>query len=111
MEREGLAVDDQPAPQAAHSRFGGKPYLQHLESIENAFPALKSFLEKLANHKDYGRKVVRMHYNQRKPERCYCLKFEETSVSAVEEDGFEGPAALKEYLEQNPARESLEEKK
>ena len=102
-----------PQP-AAHPRFGGKPYLQCLESLENAFPALKSFLEKLANENDRGREVVKTHYqrmHQRRPGRCYCLKFEESRVSIVKENGFESPAALREYLEKNPAKESREGKK
>ena len=102
-----------PRP-AAHPRFGGKPYLQCLESLENAFPALKSFLEKLTNKNDDGREVVKRHYqrkHQRGPGRCYCLRFEESSASVVKENGFGSPAALREYLEKNPAKKSREVKK
>jgi hypothetical protein len=111
------APHDQPttSPQpAANPRLGGKPYLQCLESLENAFPALKSFLEKLTNEEDDGRKVIRKYYQrtpQRGPGRCYCLKFEESSVCRVQENGFESSAALREYLEKDPAKESREVKK
>ena len=40
---------------AAHSRFGGRPYLQCLKSLENAFPALKPFLENISKENDHGR--------------------------------------------------------
>jgi hypothetical protein len=98
----------------ANPRFEGKSYLKCLKSLENAFPALKSFLEKLADENDSGRKVVKQHYqreHQRGPGRCYCLKFEESSVCIVKEDGFESPAALRKYLEKNPARRSREVEK
>lgn len=98
---------------AAQRRFVKKPYLQCLESLENSFPALKLFLEKLANE-DPGREVVKAHYqreHQRGPGRCYCLKFEKSSVSIVKENGFESPAALRKYLEDNPAKKSREVEK
>lgn len=111
------APSNQPntIPQSvAHSCFEGKPYLQCLESLKNAFPALKSLLEKLTDENDLGREVVKMYYQreyQREPGRCYCLKFEESSVSLVKENGFESPAALRAYLEKNPAKDSREVKK
>jgi hypothetical protein len=94
---------------ATHPRFEGKPYLQRLESLNNAFPALKSFLDKLANENEWGRKFVKNHYmtkHQRGPGRCYCLKFDSSSVSVVKEAGFDNPATLRTYLENNPAMKS-----
>ena len=101
-----------PQP-TAHPRFEGKPHLQCLESMKSAFPALKSFLEELANEKDHGREAVKTHYqrkHQRGPGRCYCLKFEDSNVSIVKENGFESPATLRDYLEKNPAQKSREVK-
>jgi hypothetical protein len=93
----------------AHSSFERKPYLQCLESLHGAFPALKSFLEKLANEDEPGREAVKTHYHQahqRVPGRCVCLNFEDDKVSILREGGFESPAALRTYLENNPATES-----
>ncbi|KAI4650657.1 hypothetical protein J4E93_003014 [Alternaria ventricosa] len=94
-------------------RFEGKPYLQCLDTLEDAFPALKSFLEKLANEGEAGRKAVRQHYekeHQRTPGRCYCLEFKAKSVVEVEKGGFESAAALREYLKKKPANKSREER-
>jgi hypothetical protein len=108
------ATNDQPMTTkeaTAHSRFGGKPYLQRLKLFENAFPALKSFSENISDENDPGRRTVTAHYQraqQRVPGRCYCLKFEDNSVCAVGENGFESPGALREYLTMNPAKESRE---
>ena len=94
-------------------RFEGKPYLQCLDTLEDAFPALKSFLEKLANEGEAGRKAVRQHYekeHQRTPGRCYCLEFKAKSVVEVEKGGFKSAAALREYLKEKPANKSREER-
>jgi hypothetical protein len=91
-------------------RFSGKPYLQRLESLGNAFPALRAFLDKLTNENERGRKVVKSYYethHNRGPGRCYCLQFEDdSSVSVVKDAGFDSPATLKSYLERNPASKS-----
>jgi hypothetical protein len=110
------AANDQPSTMkedAAHSRFRGRPYLQCLKSLENAFPALKTFFENISKENDHGREIVTAHYQReqhRAPGRCYCLKFEDKSVSTVNETGFESPSALREYLSMNPAKESREAK-
>jgi hypothetical protein len=101
------------AQPAAHSSFEGKPYLQCLESLHGAFPALKSFLDKLANENEPGRNIVKTHYHQahqRVPGRCVCLNFEDNKVSIVKEGGFESPAALRTYLENNSATNSRAKK-
>jgi hypothetical protein len=98
---------------AGASRFAGKPYLQCLETLENAFPALKTFLEKLANEQEAGREAVNLYYRtkeQRVPGRCYCLNFTDDSVTVAEEGGFESPATLRTYLENNPATQSRKDK-
>lgn len=98
---------------AAASRFERKPYLQCLETLENAFPALKTFLEKLANKKEAGREAVSNYYKikgQRIPGRCFCLIFHDSSVTVVDEGGFESPATLRAYLEKNPATQSRNDK-
>lgn len=98
----------QPPP-----RFEGKPYLQCLDTLVDAFPALKSFLEKLANEDEAGRRAVREYYQakpQRTPGRCYCLEFHGQSVSVVEEGGFKSAAALREYLTRKPANKSREKR-
>ena len=95
-------------------RFSGRPYLQCLESFENSFPALKSFLGPLGNEKNHDREVVETYYrrqHQRTAGRCVCLIFGESSVSVVEENGFDNPEALRSYLEKNPAKGSRETKK
>ena len=95
------------------SRFKGKPYLQCLETLENTFPALKTFLEKLANEQEAGREAVNRYYRtqeQRVPGRCYCLEFTEESVSIVKEGGFKSPATLRTYLENNPVSRSRTDK-
>jgi hypothetical protein len=97
------------AQPAAPSNFQDKPYLQCLDSLHHAFPALKSFLEKLANVNEPGREAVQSHYrkyHQREPGRCYCLNFNDDSVTIVNEGCFESSAALRTYLEQNPAAQS-----
>ncbi|KAI4669112.1 uncharacterized protein J4E79_001155 [Alternaria viburni] len=94
-------------------RFEGKPYLQCLDTLEDAFPALKSFLEKLANEGEAGRQAVRQHYekeHQRTPGRCYCLEFKAKSVVEVEKGGFKSAAVLREYLKEKPANKSREER-
>ncbi len=97
-----------PKPQS-RPRFDGKPYLQCLQSLENSFPALKSFLRVIGDKNDRERHIVESWYRQnhkRGPGRCYCLKFEDASVSSVEEGGFKDADGLREYLKKNPAAES-----
>src|SRR5580693_6917313 len=95
------ATSDQPSPMkedTARSRFGGRPYLQRLKLLENAFPALKPFLEYITKENDHGREIVKTHYQrdqQRVPGRCFGLKFEDNSVSAIKDNGFESPDALR----------------
>lgn len=94
-------------------RFAGKPYLQCLETLEGAFPALKSFLEKLAYETDPGRQAVQAYHKKnfnRVPGRCYCLEFGKDSVTSIQPRGFESPAALRAYFEKHPAAKSREEK-
>lgn len=94
-------------------RFEGKPYLQCLETLEDAFPALKSFLEKLANETEPGRQAVNTHYqakHERSPGRCYCLEFKDESVSVIGKGVFESAGALREYLQKKPATQSRNEK-
>lgn len=93
----------------ATSSFQGKPYLQCLESLHHSFPALKSFLEKLANEDEPGRKAVQDHYTDRNksgPGRCYVLDFTDTKVSVIGDGACEDPAALRSYLEEHPAKQS-----
>jgi hypothetical protein len=101
------------AQTAATSRFEEKPYLQCLETLENAFPALKTFLEKLANEEDAGREAVNYYYRtqeRRVPGRCYGLNFTDNNVAALKEGGFESPTTLRTYLENNPATQSRKNK-
>jgi hypothetical protein len=96
-----------------HPRFESKPYLQCLETLEDAFPALKSFLEKLANKDEPGRQAVDSHYRRnhdRAPGRCYCLEFKEKSVSVVEDGAFKSAGALRAYLKKKTATKSREDK-
>jgi hypothetical protein len=96
-------------PTGPHQRFKDKPYLQCLETLEDAFPALKSFLEKLANEEEPGRKAVNSHYqvkHGRAPGRCYCLEFKDDPVSVVEEGVFGSPSTLRTYLKNKSATES-----
>ncbi|CAN9223541.1 unnamed protein product [Alternaria alternata] len=100
-------------PAEPHQRFKNKPYLRCLETLEDAFPALKSFLEKLANEEEPGRKAVNSHYQAkhgRAPGRCYCLEFKDDPVSVVEEGVFESPSTLRAYLKKKSATESRIEK-
>jgi hypothetical protein len=99
-------------PAETRPRFKDKPYLQCLETLEDAFPALKSFLEKLANETEPGREAVRRHYKEkhkRAPGRCICLEFKADSVSVVEEGVFESAGALRAYLKKKSAKKSREE--
>ncbi|CAN9191651.1 unnamed protein product [Alternaria alternata] len=96
-----------------HQRFKNRPYLQCLETLEDGFPALKSFLEKLANEEEPGRKAVNSHYleqHRRPPGRCYCLEFKDESVSVIDEGVFESAGALRGYLQKKPATQSRNEK-
>lgn len=93
--------------------FEGRPYLKCLKTLGNSFPALNSFLEKLANEADPGRQAVKLHYqatHRREPGRCYCLKFEDDRVTSVVQDGFENSIALREYLKKYPADQSRKNK-
>lgn len=90
--------------------FQAQPYLQHLLTLQSTFPPLRSFLGKLANV-DTGRKLVQNYYTAdggRFPGRCYGLQFDDDHVRPLQGliDGFEGPRALRNYLEQNPAKAS-----
>lgn len=89
--------------------FEGQPYLQQLRKLQHAFPALKSFLAKLANV-DAGRRLVRDHYTscERVPGRCHALEFKENSVQVLSdhENGFANPEALRQYMAAHPAKES-----
>jgi hypothetical protein len=100
-------------PAEPHQRFKDKPYLQCLGTLEDAFPALKSFLEKLANEEEPGRKAVNSHYleqHRRAPGRCYCLEFKDESNSVIDKGAFESADALREYLQKKPATQSRDEK-
>ncbi|KAI4703869.1 hypothetical protein J4E81_000933 [Alternaria sp. BMP 2799] len=100
-------------PTSPPPRFEGKPYLQCLDTLEDAFPVLKSFLEKLANEEEAGRRAVRQYYekeHQRTPGRCYCLEFKAKSVEVVEEGVFETADALRAYLQKKSANKSRQEK-
>jgi hypothetical protein len=96
----------------AKAEFVGQPYLQRLRSLENAFPAFKSFLDKIKNA-DVGRQLVEDFYKRhhdRTPGRCYCLHFEEDKVSRLEgyPNGFASPETLSQYLRDHPAKVSRE---
>jgi hypothetical protein len=105
----GPAVDQTEAPH----RFENKPYLRCLETLENAFPALKTFLEKLANDNEPGRKAVKAHYkdnHNREPGRCYCLNFSNESISITGDGAFKSVDALKKYLGEVSAEQSRKDK-
>lgn len=94
--------------------FPGKPYFTALHELQRSFPALKSFLRKLANDQDEGRRAVKDHYEQhhhRSPGRCFCLVFTEESVTLLDgyENGFSSAKELEEYLLKFPAKQSRED--
>jgi hypothetical protein len=100
-------------PTETYPSFMNKPYLRCLGTLEDAFTALKSFLEKLANEGEPGRQAVNDHYKRahhRAPGRCYCLEFKDNEVSVVEEGVFESSSALRAYLKKKTATKSREEK-
>ncbi|KAG9194323.1 hypothetical protein G6011_04358 [Alternaria panax] len=100
-------------PAEPHEHFKDKPYLQCLGTLEDAFPALKSFLEKLVNEEEPGRQAVNSHYqakHERAPGRCYCLDFKDKSITVLEESVFESAAALRAYLKKKTAAQSRVEK-
>lgn len=93
--------------------FTEKPYLQCLQSLHHAFPALKSFLEKLANDKEPSRAAVQEHYKkqpQQTPGRCFCLKFNNDSVEVVNGGCFESSETLRNYLKSKSAKQSRADK-
>jgi hypothetical protein len=97
------------APPTTPSKFENKPYLQCLDSLHHAFPALKSFLEKLANENEPGRAAVKNHYHKehkREPGRCYCLIFHSDHVEIINNGPFKDPATLRTYLTSAPASTS-----
>jgi hypothetical protein len=107
-EHRASMTSAQPPP-----RFVGKPYLQCLTTLEDAFPALKSFLEKLAKGDEDGRKAVKEYYektSQKTPGRCYALEFHGQSVTKVEGGEFKSATALREYLTRKPANKSREKR-
>lgn len=104
--RDGL--ENQPVQKPL---FRDKPYLTLCQGLQKSYPPLKSFLIKLANDKDDGRKEVETHFKQkhgRTPGRCYCLIFEKTGVSIHKDypNGFPSAAELEEYLEKEDAQKS-----
>ena len=89
--------------------FIEKPYLSKLFSLQRSYPALKSFLRKLSNENDEGRKVVNKHYTKehgRSPGRCFCLVFEKDGVTLLPgyENGFRDAAELQTYLSSEDGR-------
>lgn len=100
-----------PPPNASASKFEDMPYLKRLKQLESAFPALKSFVEKIGNE-DQGRLLVKEHYRGI-PGRCYCLQFEEDKVTVIEEypQGFTSPEHLAKYFAQHPAQSSRQQKR
>lgn len=59
------------------------PYIQRLKKLQHAYPALKSFLGRLEEDNDEGRKLVQKAYWerwQRLPGRCALLIFHENHV-------------------------------
>jgi hypothetical protein len=99
----------------ANAGFQDRRYLQRIQSLDHAFPALKSFLGKIQNV-DAGRQIVRSYYQDnynRVPGRCYGLQFETDKVSSLEgyPDGFASPQALEQYLSDHPATVSRENNK
>ncbi|KIW06514.1 uncharacterized protein PV09_02947 [Verruconis gallopava] len=114
--QDGTALQSQVPAQEGDEPFHGKPYLKGLDGLQHSYPALKSFLEKIANEDDKGRILVRKHFlttYKRGPGRCYCLLFDHEKVSLPEgfETGFASPTRLRDYLEANPAKKSREDKK
>ncbi|KAH8655502.1 hypothetical protein BX600DRAFT_69427 [Xylariales sp. PMI_506] len=93
----------------AHAGPEIQPYLKALETLQHAFPAMKSFLPKMKNH-DAGRKLVYDFYQHRQnrvPGRCVGLQFSDDSVSLLSEPrGFGSPEKLRSYFQKNPAAKS-----
>lgn len=89
-----------------------QPYLDTLRSLQHAFPALKTFLEKI-NNNDQGRQLVYEHYytqHNRRPGRCVGLQFKDDRVSHLEDypQGFPNYEELGRYLRSHPAAASRE---
>jgi hypothetical protein len=94
----------------AKIEFEELSYFHRLRKLENAFPALKPFLEKV-NNVDVGRQIVQDFYQQKHElarGRCYCLELKEDHVSIIDgyPNGFGSPQALRTYLENHPAESS-----
>ena len=109
-----LDPNQQPAT-GPKNHFVGKPYLTRLFALQNSYPPLKGFLNKLGNVEEQGRKVVTKHYQEehdRKPGKCYCLIFGEDKVSLLpgHEEGFKDAEALDAYLKEKTAKASQDAK-
>lgn len=113
-----MAVPPVRAPNGNIEKFIHRPYLQHLERLQYAFPPVQSFLKKISDV-DEGRKLVEKYYRKRPPAlegvpgRCVCLEFEDDKVTVLNThpDGFASPADLARYLSRNPAKASRQAKK
>lgn len=76
------------------------PYLQRLERLQAAYPALKSLLNKLRNHQDEGRRLVAKHYADSglhggSPGRCAIITFQGNDA---DHEVFDSAEALSEYF-------------
>ena len=79
-------------------------YIQRLKGLQRAYPALRCFLEKIANSRDEGRKLVEDAYMEhfgRLPGRCTLLAFNETNVDSQE---FKTSKDLDDYFAGFPPR-------
>lgn len=76
------------------------PYLQRLERLQAAYPALKSLLNKLRNHQDEGRRLVAKRYADSElhggtPGRCAIITFK---GNGADHELFDSAQALNEYF-------------
>lgn len=84
------------------------PYLQRLERLQTAYPALKSLLNKLKNHQDEGRRLVAQHYANLKlhggsPGRCAIITFKGDDADHEE---FDSAEALNKYFTKPSAQDA-----
>lgn len=89
------------------------PYLQQLEKIEHAYPALRSLLNKLRNTSDEGRRLVAKRYESAQhfgglPGRCAVVTFHDDSVS---HNKFFTPAELRDYFAASEKEASAAERR
>src|SRR5947209_4279360 len=100
-------VPNDTADGQGENQFPNQPYFQRIQQLQHAFPPFQSFLGKVNNNEDHGRRLVQKYYQdsvrggvaesvpqegpqsvpvtalESVPGRCYCLQFHDEKVAVL----------------------------